>query len=277
MGICFKWDSPHCEEMITFINVDNPLRYELREFELKPDDSNESVLVCPWVSLWQRGLLYSLPNISYKYTFCKYHLMGTPIQKKIEQMGIQTVFTPHCSTGDSALFETRPLSHYAHGECVPLEKEVLFSFIGWDEINDTRSRMLQLLNGQPNIIRRQYGFWRKGNDSDATALSEYASLLGKSRFSLCPKGCGPGTMRFWESLKCGAIPVLLSDTIILPLDWDWGNTIIRLSETSLFTERNSIDRAIRSIPEGKENLMRANCLAAFAKFDSVNYIKGLLI
>ena len=41
---------------------------------------------------------------------------------------------------------------------------------------------------------------------------EYAEVLAKTVFSLCPSGSGPNSIRFWESLRHGCIPVLLSDT-----------------------------------------------------------------
>ena len=38
----------------------------------------------------------------------------------------------------------------------------------------------------------------------------YNSILSDSKFSLCPEGAGPNTLRFWESIAVGSIPVIHS-------------------------------------------------------------------
>lgn len=262
--------------MITFINTNNILRYESFEYDLSPQDSNKNVLICPWHTLYTRNSLNTIPNESYDYTICKFHLVGTPIQTKIEQMGITKVLTPHVSNHDNCQFQTIPYFHYT-GPAVELKKDVHYSFMGWSNVNSLRQRMFEIVGQNPYFIGNLSGFWSRGNNTDSELESKYCNLLGRSRFSICPKGAGPGTMRFWESLKCGSIPILISDSVILPSDWDWANTIVRVPEKSLFTERNAIERAIFSVKQSDEIKMKANCLAAFAYFYSVNYIKGLLV
>lgn len=262
--------------MITFFQTEDILRYETFEFGLNPEDSSESVLICPWHTLFTRRLLDSVPNNYYKYTICKFHLVGTAIQKKIESMGIEKVFTPHASTHDNCLFQTVPFFHYA-GSCVELKKDIHYSFLGWSNVNQVRVKMFENLSNTPNIIGKPHGFWRNGNLTDPVLESEYNELLGRSRFSLCPKGAGPGTIRFWESLKCGSIPILISDSVILPSDWDWSKTILRIPEKSIFTERNVIERYAYSVSPSKEIEMRKNCKEAFAKYYNLDYVKSLFV
>lgn len=45
--------------------------------------------------------------------------------------------------------------------------------------------------------------------------ARYNALLSDSIFSLCPEGAGPNTLRLWESLAVGSIPVVIVD------DWVW--------------------------------------------------------
>lgn len=47
-------------------------------------------------------------------------------------------------------------------------------------------------------------------------IAEYNKLLSDTLFSLCPVGAGPNTLRLWESLGTGSIPVILSDKYELP-------------------------------------------------------------
>lgn len=41
----------------------------------------------------------------------------------------------------------------------------------------------------------------------------YNTILSDSVFSLCPIGAGPNTLRFWESIAVGSIPVLFDDDL----------------------------------------------------------------
>ncbi len=61
---------------------------------------------------------------------------------------------------------------------------------------------------------------------------EFDAVLLDSVFSLCPSGSGPNSIRLWESLGFGCIPVLLSDTLRLPgTTEEWDEAIVRVPET----------------------------------------------
>jgi hypothetical protein len=50
-------------------------------------------------------------------------------------------------------------------------------------------------------------------DDDAAV---YRYILEETVFSLCPSGSGPNSIRLWESLGFGSIPVILADSLKLP-------------------------------------------------------------
>jgi len=59
------------------------------------------------------------------------------------------------------------------------------------------------------------------------SVSRYNYLLSDSVFSLCPAGAGRNTLRLWESLAVGSVPVLLGPPPRMPqggtlpaIDWD---------------------------------------------------------
>ena len=98
---------------------------------------------------------------------------------------------------------------------------------------------------------------------------EYENILSRSRFSLCPRGSNPNSVRFWESLAAGAIPILISDGYKLP-DWDWDNTIIRLKESDLYNlDYQELENNLLDLRD--ENERRANCLRAYEHFKHENY------
>jgi len=90
----------------------------------------------------------------------------------------------------------------------------------------------------------------------------YNELLVNSKFSLCPSGSGPNSIRFWESLACGTIPVLLSDTLELPKHKLWKDAIVFCPEKHI----NKIDIILSKISFEKESKMRKNCLEIYSDF-----------
>lgn len=53
-------------------------------------------------------------------------------------------------------------------------------------------------------------------DTKRAETARYNELISDSVFSLCPSGAGPNTLRLWESLAVGCIPVVLSDSFRPP-------------------------------------------------------------
>lgn len=61
---------------------------------------------------------------------------------------------------------------------------------------------------------------------------EYIQILQNSKFSLCPSGTGPNSIRLWESIEMGVIPIILADTLDLPGDRKlWQEACVLLPET----------------------------------------------
>jgi hypothetical protein len=86
----------------------------------------------------------------------------------------------------------------------------------------------------------------------------YTDVISESVFSLCPSGSGSNTIRFWESLMFGCVPVVLSDQWRAPSFLDEKN-IIFLSE-----DENSLNEWVKLA--GIE--YRSNDLS---KFQSINH------
>ena len=66
----------------------------------------------------------------------------------------------------------------------------------------------------------------------AHEASSYARTLQQSVFALCPSGSGPNSIRLWEALGYGTIPVILADTLALPGDPElWRQAALMVPET----------------------------------------------
>ena len=91
---------------------------------------------------------------------------------------------------------------------------------------------------------------------------QYELYLIDSKFSLCPSGSGPNSIRFWESLAYGSIPVLLADTLELPKHELWEDAIIKVEEKNL----EMVPDILSKISPEKEKEMRKNCLKIYKHF-----------
>ena len=115
------------------------------------------------------------------------------------------------------------------------------------------------------VYGKQIGKWdfdEQEEKRNKIKLNIYNTVLAGSRYSLCPSGTGPNSIRFWESLAFGSIPILLADTLELPPHPLWDQAIIRLQEMMV----GDINTIISSISREKENSMRKHCLTIYDDF-----------
>lgn len=158
-------------------------------------------------------------------------------------------------------------------------KDILFSFVGTPTSHPIRQRMAQRILGEGIIYRDSYhvdsNFFFTENYKKAEE-AEYQDVMERSRFSLCPRGSSPSSVRFWESIAAGTIPVLISDNWVLP-DWDWENSIIRISEDQFETMNYSqIYELLNDISAEREAEMRTNCLNASNVFSQEKFAEYII-
>lgn len=61
----------------------------------------------------------------------------------------------------------------------------------------------------------------------------YVELLRSGKFSLCPGGWAPASMRIFESMALGVAPVLIADEFVEPKGPDWASVALRVPEAEL--------------------------------------------
>jgi hypothetical protein len=90
------------------------------------------------------------------------------------------------------------------------------------------------------------------------ASSEFRDILDESTFSLCPSGTGPNSIRLWEAMVNGSIPVILADTWAPPGDEAlWRAATVRAPETP---------EAIAALPDMLAQIAAdPSCLAAMRR------------
>ena len=86
----------------------------------------------------------------------------------------------------------------------------------------------------------------------------WTDALNTSKFILAPRGCGLNSIRFFEALSFGRIPILIADDTKLPLEEkiDYSEFVIRVPES----EMDTIPQLIEEFKE-KNDLVIASRLA----------------
>ena len=179
-----------------------------------------------------------------------------------------------------------------------VDKIFLYSFIGAynprDYLTDIRKKIFDMKHSENCIIQNtkswhfdevvyskiqniknynnnleDYFINSKGtfNTKMKESCISYNYFLLTSRYSLCPSGSGPNSIRLWESLAVGAIPILLADTLELPKHELWEKAILHIPEKDVET----IPSILEKITQEEEDEMRKNCLEIYDHFRN-NYI-----
>lgn len=102
----------------------------------------------------------------------------------------------------------------------------LFSFVGnVATAPDVRSRIVALQHPRALLRNRSSGL----RDDDL----DYVETLRDSKFVICPKGHGPTSWRFYETMMAARVPVIVSDQWVPARDIDWPSFSLRVVEADL--------------------------------------------
>ena len=95
----------------------------------------------------------------------------------------------------------------------------------------------------------------------------YNQILSSSIFSLCPEGSGVNSLRVWESMSVGVIPVIYSDNWQPPTvkKYKWKDFSIQIP-TDEYSK--TLDILLSINPEQIKN-MQTNALNAYRAFNQL--------
>jgi hypothetical protein len=255
----------------------DPVSTEAIAYELlkkSPLENDVPYLAIPWAVLINTKKLNTIPDIKLTggFTICQ-HISYEKIIPILKTIGIDVLFTPHVIRDKKYEGITvLPFPHMAVNGVEPAAvKDIFYSFIGATKTHWTRPLLLQLPK-QDTVIIKARDDWHWYNKKQLQEREkEYQDVLARSRFSLCPRGTGASTIRFWESLQAGAIPILIADEMSLPDGIDWQQCIIQVAEKDTL----AINELLKTISPEKELSLRRNCLLAYKQFSGENFISAV--
>jgi hypothetical protein len=213
----------------------------------------------------------ALSQYSKVITVCQ-HIFMLKYDYLFHDLGISDIFWTH------AIKNQTVVPHYPHIRIHPFplypvqadrfnlepwsHKKYLFSFIGAKPtqlyLSDARSLIFQYLSNAARGYVQARDKWHYGvqvygqqihgkpvstevHQTYLTQSQEFQTIMHQSIFALCPSGTGANTIRLWEAISMGVIPVVLSDLYQPPVDAALWNTAV------LMCEENA--DAIKALPE----------------------------
>ncbi len=206
------------------------------------------------------GFASELKNYKRVITVCQ-HIRMLEFESIFYEVGITDIFWSHTIKDQNFLpsypnillhpFPLYPVQAINLEE-TETEKKYLFSFVGTrpnkSYLTDSRNNILDYLSSDDRglVIARDKWHYNKivyehqvlkqvkKNKAlvDQSASAEFKQVMKQSVFALCPSGSGPNSIRLWEAIGFGVIPVVLADTYLPPGDLKlWNDAIVTCSET----------------------------------------------
>lgn len=126
-----------------------------------------------------------------------------------------------------------PLTSRPHSE-----RRWLFSFVGDANTAEVRGALLTLQHPDGlcrDVSSLSRAVWARGGAELKEFVEQYGETLSQSRFALCPRGIGTGSIRLFEAMRAGCAPVILADEWIAPEGPDWASFSLRVKEAEAAT------------------------------------------
>lgn len=224
-----------------------PVITEQKTFQLFYTQSNipTNYFAFPWAELCDHHLnndiIQELKNFKIKDDVCftvVQHIHYRNIISIIKNIGITHIFVSHKQPKDNELekqFNIKILSYSlypvqykdANKNNINInDRKNFISFMGQYEnyyLTKIRERIFNIFTKYNDCFITRRNGWHYGGivyDNQKTTNTnleqEYKKNLSETIFSLCPSGSGPNSIRIWESMSYGCIPVILADNLVLP-------------------------------------------------------------
>lgn len=188
------------------------------------------------------------------------------------------------SQHDDAIIEKLPIDtvHFAAGgraggipiplicSAIPREKisssvtkNILCSFVGTiSTTSGLRQNLYQNLQNVPGFYFTSPRWWTPTVSRDQ--FTEFINITQRSWFTLCPRGYGLQSFRFFEVLQLGSIPIFVYNSEWFPFEdfVDWSTFSICVHENDI----QNIPKIINSIPFEKRMEMLKNGYKVYKEY-----------
>ena len=118
---------------------------------------------------------------------------------------------------------------------IKVEKKYLFSFVGGSS-SWVRKRLLKLKFQRSDILvccSNNYNHWNVNQPNREAIQKSYVDVIRNSKFVLCPRGVGWGSIRLFEVMKLGIAPIIISDKWLPPMGPDWNSFALFVKQSEI--------------------------------------------
>jgi len=115
------------------------------------------------------------------------------------------------------------------------EPDLLFSFMG-SRTHWTRSSILEYFSTHPRGYFEDttaINFFSYSTPDIERRKANYADVLRRSKFVLCPRGAGTSSFRLFETMAAGRVPVIIGDEWVAPSGPLWETFSVRVKESEI--------------------------------------------
>jgi hypothetical protein len=132
-------------------------------------------------------------------------------------------------------------------------------------LSDYRFKTIDLIKNDDRFVSNfiiRNNFWG-GKPHDTEIVKNFQDNMKSSHFNICNRGAGNFSMRFYQTLSCGRIPILLNTDMLLPYEdeIEW-NKIIVMADS----EEELIEKIIHCWNNTDIIKMQMNCKEIYKKY-----------
>jgi hypothetical protein len=112
------------------------------------------------------------------------------------------------------------------------ERGLLFSFVGAAQNAKVREQLMLLRHARGKCVDTSAVATTVWHDPvrKTAFVDEYANVLADTKFALCPRGRGASSMRLFEAMRVGCVPVVLADAWVPPSGPSWAEFAVVVPE-----------------------------------------------
>jgi hypothetical protein len=200
-----------------------------------------------------QSVIDSLDPDEKKIFVCQHILVD---QLKIDENSVMC--SPHASDSNNVI----SIPHYPVNTSEKhKDRTYLFGFLGSTTTHHTRKGIVKLF---PDFCKDSGVHWGLDTKLGDSFSKTYITELANCRFALCPRGTGISSVRMFEAMSMGAIPVIIADGYRPPLSSiiDWDKISITVPEKKI----KNINNILSEISLEDMNSMREKMTQAYKEY-----------
>jgi hypothetical protein len=154
-------------------------------------------------------------------------------------------------------------------------RDILFSYVGRGNKKPFRLKILEIQHPEA-FIRDTFDEY--GDEPSKFSLPKednaalFAEVMTRSLFVLCPRGYGTSSIRLFEAMSMGCVPIIISDEWIPPAQIRWSDFSIRVPESCV----PDIPEILQAYRAKAANMGQAAAEVWRTSFQGNNALEGVL-